>query len=372
MKVLHFLDTVNRGGTETQVLDVCRNAREFGIDITFVTAQGGPLEENFRESGVEFIKLGRRFPVDLYLASQLRRIIKDRNIEIVHGHQAVEGLHLYLASRGLKNVRRVLNFHGGTVHDWKNRRTTKFLIPRMHLNIAVSHCLKKLHAEVDRYETSNFVVLSNGADPARLKPTGKDLRKELGIAKGSRLAGMIGNFYAEDRKDQLTVCRALPKVFEAHPDVHMVFAGKVDDGAEDKFADCLNFCLKHRIADRVHFLGGRGDIPDVLAALDVFVLSSFKEGLPVSVSEAMVVGLPLVLSDIEPLLEVSDGGRCAEIFKTGSAAQLADRLTKLFGDEDHRRERAVDAHAYGMENYSIEAHLKGLRAIYERLLSAED
>ncbi len=367
MKVLHFLDTTNRGGAETEVLDICRNARDFGLDVTFVTAQGGVLEEEFRESGVDFVRMSRKFPVDLYLASQLRKIIKERRIDIVHGHQAVEGLHLYLAARGLKKVRRVLSFHGGTVFDWKNRRALRFLIPRMHANVVVSDALKRIHADSDRLNVSNFTVIRNGADPARLKPSGKDLKKELELRPETRLIGMVGNFYSEPRKDQLTVCRALPTVFEKHPNVNMVFAGKIEDGAEDKFADCLNLCLENGIADRVHFLGGRSDIADVLAALDMFVLSSWREGLPIAVSEAMLVGLPLVLSDIEPLFEVSDGGRCAEMFKTGDPEDLADKLSGLLQDEARRCELAECAQDFAEKNYSIAAHIAALKALYERI-----
>jgi glycosyltransferase involved in cell wall biosynthesis len=368
VRILHFLDTTNRGGAETQVLDICRNARDYGFEMTFVTAQGGTLEPEFRDSGVDFVRLGRRFPIDLYLASQLRRIIRERQIAVVHGYQAVEGLHLYLATRGLKNIKRVLSFQGGTVYDWKNRRTLRFLIPRMDANVVVSEGLKRHHAETDRLDTSNFTVIHNGADPVRLRPSGKQLRHELGLGDETRLVGMVGNFYREKRKDQLTFCRSLPAVFAEFPEVHCVFAGKVEPGAEGKFADCLEFCLRNGIADRVHFLGGRSDIPDVLAALDVFVLASFREGLPVAVSEAMLAGVPAVLSDIEPLIEASDQGRCAELFRTGDAGELSKRLVRLLGDEDARTVLARAGAEHANANFSIAAHLESLRLLYNSLV----
>jgi hypothetical protein len=68
IKVLHLLDSVNRGGAETQVLDICRNASRFGLEMTLVTAGGGVLENDFRDSGVEFIRLDRKLPVDVYFA----------------------------------------------------------------------------------------------------------------------------------------------------------------------------------------------------------------------------------------------------------------------------------------------------------------
>ena len=184
MKVLHLLDTLNRGGAEMQVLDICRNAADFGIDLTIATFQSGAMEADFRASGASFIKLNRRFPLDLYLASQLRRIIKEREIEIVHSYQAVEGLHLYFAAHGLKNVKKVLSFQG-FVKDKRNRLTLKFLIPRMDANIVVSRGLQKWHAEKDKFDTENFQVIYNGADSNRLKPNTAPTFKTLASNPGS-------------------------------------------------------------------------------------------------------------------------------------------------------------------------------------------
>lgn len=368
MKVLYFLDSLSRGGAEMQALDVCRNAADHGIEMTFVTARGGALEDNFRDTGVYFERLDRKLPIDLYLASQLRNIIKERRIEIVHGYQPVDGAHLYLASRGLKNVKKVLSFQG-FIQDRKNRLTAKFLIPRMDANVAVSRGLEKWLAKKDGLDTSrNFTVIYNGADPQRLTPSGTSLRDELGLATDTLLAGMIGNFYRDPRKDQMTLCRALPAVFERIEGAHCVFAGGIENGAEGKFADCMNFCIEHNLIDRVHFLGARGDIADILAALDVFVFSSLHEGLPVAVSEAMLAGVPLIVSDIEPLLEASCGGRYAEVFPVKDDTALSGVLIGLLEDEKARSALADNARRYAEENFSIEAHLKALKFLYDRLL----
>src|SRR5690348_16195655 len=102
MRVLHFLDSVGRGGAEMQALDVCRNASRFGLEVSVAAAGGGALESEFAESAHDFVRLERRFPVDLYLASQLRGFIKDYGVEVVYSYQAVDGLHAYLATRGLR------------------------------------------------------------------------------------------------------------------------------------------------------------------------------------------------------------------------------------------------------------------------------
>jgi L-malate glycosyltransferase len=366
MRVLHLLDSVNRGGAEAQALDVCRNAARFGLEITLVSAGGGSLESDFRNTGVDYIGRSRKLPVDIYLAAQLRRIIKEKNIEIVHGYQAVDGLHLYLAAIGLPGVRKILSFQG-FISDQKNRITSRFLIPRMDANIAVSHGLQNWLADVGRLNTRDFHVIHNGADPARMQPTGRSLRHELDLPEDSLLIGMVGNFYRDPRKDQLTVCRALPQVFARFENAHCVFAGRIEEGAADKMAACLDLCLEKGIADRVHFLGSRSDIPDILAALDVFVFSSLHEGLPLAVSEAMLAGVPMIVSDIEPLLEATGGGDYAEVFPVGDEAALSEKVVGLLGDPESRTALAGRAKAFARDNFSIDAHMRKLTHLYRSL-----
>ena len=367
MRVLHLLDSVNRGGAEAQALDVCRNASGFGLEMTLVTAHGGSLEREFQESGADYVRLGRKLPIDLSFAKQIRKIIKEREIEIVHGYQAVDGMHLYLAARGLKNVRRVLSFQG-YIADRRNRLASKFLIPRMDANIAVSRSMQDWLRDVDGLDTDrNFSVIYNGADPERVKPTENSFRYEMSFPPDALLIGMIGNFYRDPRKDQLTVCRALPAVFAEFKNAHCVFAGRIEDGAEDKMADCLNVCIENGIADRVHFLGGRSDVPDILAALDVFVFSSLHEGLPVAVSEAMLADVPMIVSNIGPLLEATGDGEFAEVFQVGSHHELAEELLGLLRDPSARKDLSRRAKQFALENFSIEAHMRELTKLYARL-----
>lgn len=369
MKVLQILDSLNRGGAEIQALDICRNSGRFGLDMTVVTFGGGALETDFRDLDIEFIRLNRKLPVDLYLASQLRKIIREREIQVVHGYQAVDGLHIYLATRGLRRVKKVLSFQG-FIADRRNRVASKFLIPRMDANIVASRGLQNWLAQTDKLNTKkNFTVIYNGADPERLKPTGKSLHHELGIDESTKVVGMIAGFYRDPRKDQLTVCKALPAVFEKFPNAQCVFAGRIEEGAEGKFADCVNFCVENKITDRVHFLGARADVPDILSALDIFVFSSLQEGLPVAVSEAMLAGVPMIVSNIGPLLEATEHGTFAEIFPVGDVDVLAGKIKELLADSGRRRRLADDARSYALDNLSIDSHLRSLSGLYQSILN---
>jgi glycosyltransferase involved in cell wall biosynthesis len=367
MKVLHMLDTLPRGGAETVALDVCRNAARHGLELTFVTTQGGAMEDDFRNSGAEFIRLNRRLPVDPGVIFSLRKIIKERGIQIVQAYQPVDGLHLYLATMGLP-VKRVLSFQGGMEPSWKNMQAARFLIPRMDANIAVSRGILNHHRDIDKFDTSkNFHVIFNAADPERIKPTGKSLKHELGLPENTRLIGMIGNFYRDPRKDQLTVCRALPKVFAEAENTHCIFAGAVQKGAEHKIAACEKVVRENGITDRVHFLGARADIPDVLVALEIFVFSSLHEGLPLALTEAMLAGVPLIVSDIEPLIEATDGGNLAEVFPAQNSEILSEKILKLLNNDKLRKGLRQSALEFAQENFSIDAHLRQLKKLYANL-----
>ena len=371
MRVMHILDSLNRGGAETLALDLCRNARARGLNLTFVATGGGDLEEEFRTSGADFVRLRRELPVDLSLAARLREIIHERKIEVVHCHQAVEALHAYLAARGA-NVKRVLSFHLCAA-DAKNRLALKFLAPRMDACIAVSRDLRVCLSEGGFETEKNFHVVYNGVDARRLGTDAEGaraLRSELGLDENGLLLGMVGNFYTDGRKDQLTVCRALPRIFAEVPGAHFIFVGGYTESEPRLYDECVAFCREQRLEDRVHFLGKRADIPAVLGALDLFVLSSRADTFGVAAIEAMVVGVPTVLSDIGPFLEISGNGEYAVHFRTGDADDLARVILELLNDEVERARLCVRGREWAAREFSIEAHIASLLHLYESLSGA--
>lgn len=300
MKVLQILDSLNRGGAEMLTLDVCRNARQFEIDITFAALGGGDLKDNFENSDFEFIKLQRKLPIDPDIILQLRKIIIKNKIEVVHGQQPVEVLHLYLASMGLKNVRIVQTHHGHLVGR-KNVLTARYISPKIDANIVCSRgFFQWLRKEIGLDTSEKFYLIYNGVDETRIQPDGDSVKDELGFARDSLVMGMIANFRPDVTKDQMTVCRALPKVFEKFENAYFIFVGKVVEGGEQNFEECIKFCDENGIGDKVFFLGKRTDINNILSSLDLFVFSSLSEGLPIAIIESMLSKIPMIVTDIPP------------------------------------------------------------------------
>jgi glycosyltransferase involved in cell wall biosynthesis len=375
MKVLHYLDRVNRGGAETLVLDVCRNAKGVGIDITLVAGGGGDLEPEFTKLD-DFQRIDRRLSIDPIQLWRLRRLIKDRGVKIVHGQQPIDALVLYLATRGT-GVKCVLSLQN-YFPDELNRKIGKFVIPRMDAICPVSKWMLDWYQTEEKFEIAyKSHVVYNAVDAARLESARADnsttLRDELGFGSDVLLLGMTGHFYADQRKDQLTVCRALPAIFERFPEAHFVFIGNLYDGAEEYYAKCVDLCRESGIESKVHFLGTRSDVADILRELDLFVFSTVQEGLGIAVVEALSLGVPTIASDIPPVLEaVGDDmpeGRCAEIFRTGDAADLAEKAIALLSDPEKLKRLGEKARLQTPIRFSIEAHLVSLKGVYDKLHS---
>ena len=246
----------------------------------------------------------------------------------------------------------------------------KYLSPLMDANISCSGGLMPwLREKIGVNTDKNFHIIYNGVDENRLQASGNSIRQEFGIEAEDLLLGMIANFVPTPTKDQMTICRALPQVFAEFTNAKFIFVGKVSEGGEKNFNDCVEYCAEKGIGDKVFFTGGRSDVPNILAALDLFVFSSLHEGLPIAVAETMLANVPMIVSGIEPLIEATGDGKYAEVFKPQDEKDLAKKMLKLLKDKPARAKLAQKAHDFARKNYTIEVHIENLKTLYKNLSS---
>ncbi|HKP47260.1 MAG TPA: glycosyltransferase family 4 protein, partial [Pyrinomonadaceae bacterium] len=172
--------------------------------------------------------------------------------------------------------------------------------------------------------------------------------------------------------DQKTICLALPQFFKSTPNAHFVFAGGAFSDSQHLLDECVNICRDHDVLDRVHFLGKRSDVSNILHSLDIYVQSSTNESQGIAVVEAMLAGLPVIVSDIGALREVTGNGTCGAVFKAGDSDGLAKTLIELAAATTRRHELGKKGQEHATANYSIAAHLAALRNLYSNLLARSD
>ena len=364
MKVLQMLRHLDAGGSETLTLYICRNAESCGLDLAMVSLFSGSLQDEFRQSGVEYFQLADSYREARYLPFRIRKLVKRLGARIVHTNQPYEAIMTYLGCIGL-GVRIVHTYHGPTPNEGLVRMIN-FIAPRMARNVFPSKYLEDYYTNFPGIRgIPNRSVVLNGVDKSSLTLSGHSIKAELGIRNDELLLGMVCNF--RKPKDQPTVCRALAKVFDEVPDIHFVFAGAVYPGSEELYDESIRICREAGIEDRVHFLGSRNDVADILSEMDLFVFSSNHEGLPLAIIEAMLLGVPTVLSDIPAHLEICDDGRVAKLFPVGDSDHLAESIRELIDDREKRSELSALAKSHAKEEFLIERHIERLQELYRSL-----
>ena len=214
--------------------------------------------------------------------------------------------------------------------------------------------------EVERFPDPKVHVIPNGVDVDRFKPYRTErLRRELGLDDSTPLVGIVAALRPE--KNHELFLRAAARVREQIPRARFVVVG---DGPQRGDLERLTADLG--LGGNVFYLGTRVDIPDVLAALDVFVLTSKMEANPVSILEAMASGKPVIAPRVGSIPETVFDGQTGYLIAVDDLEQLTARVCELLSNPTLAGRFGAAARAKVVENWSLERMVDG----YEELIEA--
>lgn len=366
MKVAYLFGSLNRGGTETLLLDVCQNLKETNLDAIGIYRKGGVLEDNFLQSGIPFTKLTPGRNILKYLW-KLRTLISKNKVEVIHAQQPLDALYARIACIGMK-VKQVLTFHGFDFNS--SSAFTRYIIRRTDRNIFVSHYQKEYYIRKYRLNPEKQTVVYNGINFSKFENfynqnINHNLRKELNIKDSTLLIGMVGNF--NEGRDQMTVCRFLKLLNEKGVDFHFVFVGKRVESTPQRYDDCIEFCQKNNLSERVTFAGVRSDVPAILFELDAFIYSTEHDTFGIAVVEAIASGTPVFVNDWEVMNEITEEGKLAVIYKTKDEHDLLEKFMLFLQKQDEYVRRAKENAEIVRGKYSIEKHIENLKSVYQSL-----
>jgi hypothetical protein len=226
---------------------------------------------------------------------------------------------------------------------------------RRGLTVDPSHVIGTPGVGID---TRRFAPLGTGA--------GRAVRRELGVPDDELVVTFVGRLVAE--KGLLELATAFPKLLADQP-AWLWLVGDLSPTERDQDATRRLGEIQAEqpeAARRTIRLGQRGDIPEILAATDVFVLPSYREGMPVSLLEAMACEVPVITTDIRGCREAVAGG-AGVVVPAADPAALGEALRKLSADKDERRRLGVAGRAAVVERYSDTRALAPLLALYRRI-----
>jgi glycosyltransferase involved in cell wall biosynthesis len=324
---------------------------------------GEAVVADLRRRGVAVHFLKRRFKYDALAWWPMFQALRRERTDVLHAHSFGQNAWASVIGR-LTRVPAVIAHE----HNWAfTGRAVRPVIDREVIArcasamVVVSQEARRRMIEVERIAPERLVFLPNGI---RALPPGDGdaVRTELGIGRDDPVIGTVCILRAEKAIDVLV--RAAALLVRDFPRLRVLIVG---DGDERASVEALVKQLG--LEERVLLTGARTDVPDVLAALDVAVLSSDYEGIPLSLLEFMDAGKPIVATNVGGVPEVIENGVHGVLVPPRDEAALAAAVGRLLQDRDAARDMGARAQARCRHEFSLARTVERLQQLYERLHS---
>ncbi len=358
------------GGPEKTILNSPRFLLPMGYRMLcgYMHPPGDPGFEQLRAKAAKWqatlLSIPDRGPWDWRVLFQLLRICRRERVAIWHGHDYKSNA-LGLLLRWFWPMRLVT-----TVHGWvkETRRTPlyygidRFCLPYYERVICVSEDLHE-RCLACGVPPPRCVLLENGIDTEEFarRRSVAEAKRQLGLPPERLLIGAVGRLSAEKGFDLLI--RAVDQLLRRHVDVELLIVGEGDQQA----------ALQGLIAElgrqeRIRLLGYRADLIDLYEAMDAFALSSFREGLPNVLLEALALEVPVVATRVAGIPRLIRDGENGLLVEPGLTEDLTRVLADLLTDADLRKRLRQAGRATIEKSYSFAVRMQKMRALYDDLL----
>lgn len=366
IKVLHCVSNMDRAGIETMLMNYYRNINKDEIQFYFLCNKKKPGaydEEIKRLGGKIFHSPGLNTLKAIEYHKVVKNIIKENNIDIVHVHNGAFGLQALIAAKAAGVNVRISHAHGTKID--RNFKLPLKLIYKTQLKKYANQYWGCGIEAIEYYygkknvENNNYYLLTNAIDENKFKYNEKireKIRKELKIEKDEYLVGHIGRFMSQ--KNHTFLIDIFKELVQKNNKFKLVLVG--DGELQEEIKNKVN---ELNINNNIIFTGNIPNTNEFYQAMDLFILPSLFEGLPVVGIEAQASGLNCLFSNTISK-EVDITGNVEYLSLNDSAITWANKIKEL-----SNKDRNKITNEIRQNNYSIESEAKKLENKYRELLN---
>ncbi len=361
IRVAQLIQYFGIGGIERMVEGLVSPFAEREVDTVVAAYRGdGPVREALETRGAPATLLPGRAGLDPLLPFRIAAWIRSSRADVLHTHHLGPFLYGAAAAR-LSGVPHVHTEHSHEIYDAPRRRAVGRRMDELATVVAVS---EEIAAWRETTLGRRCHVIPNGVavPPPATPELRARARSALGASDGDVVAGCVARLAPE--KDHATLVRALPAALAAAPRLRLALVG---DGVERANLEALAGDLG--VAGRISFLGARSDVAALLPGLDLFVLASRREGLPLSLLEALAAGVPAVTTAVGEMPRVLGGGAGTTVWANDPDA-LAAALVAAALSPSWRRDAGEAGRQLVAARYSMSAMADAYVHFYRSALFA--
>ena len=367
MRILQVITSLDMGGAETLVVNLIPRLQALGntVDLCVFNGTETPLTQRLKKEcpQTKIFTLGHGVYNPLYIF-KLVKIMK--NYDIVHTHNSSPQLFVAIAS--LFNSPKLVSTEHNTSNRKRNWKWYRPIESWMYGRYDHVICISKIAEDKLReymggewlVKSSNkyksITTINNGIDVNTISEA-EPCKELLDLKESRKSILMVAGF--RKQKNQDTIIRALTLLDKEKYEVWFA-------GIGERMEEVKQLALSLGVSERVRFLGLRTDIPNVLRAADVIVMSSHWEGLSLSNVEGMSAHKPFIASDVNGLKEVTKG--YGILFPHEDAKVLAEEIKRLASDETYYNEIAERCYNRALE-FDISNTVSGYADVYKNILN---
>lgn len=362
--VAHVIWSLGLGGAEQVVLGLVRNMdRSRYRPVVICLDDKGPFAAGAVEAGVPVLELKKKRGADLLLPFRLAALFREHKVKLVHTHlfnghlwgrlaALIAGLPVVSTEHGMDHWRTPFHHVLDTVLTLKNSRV-----------IFVSEEARAFYrARVPAFKGRDRVFF-NGIETKRFSGRGSrdKTRSAFGFKPGTWVVGTAGRFVAEKRHDVFFAALKSLRAQGLDAKGLVIGAGPLQDSVENAVKDL-------GLSEHVVLTGVRQDLPDLYPAMDVFMLSSDREGLPITILEAMAAGVPVVSTNVGGIHACVRPGETGWLVPAGNAEALALAVYEAYSDAVQTRLKTEAARNRVNSEFSVEAMSAQYETLYDEVL----
>jgi len=363
--VIYGFLPVHIGGTEVATHHLARHLISEGHEVHIITIRDSRQPKEETTDGIYIHRVSnrlrqRRLTNWLFRLGALKKIA-EINPDIIHCQDIWSGI-IGVVSKKLLGKPYIVCAQGTDVYSsWKHKKTvTRIVSKNADAVVALTEDMRK--RLLDMYKREVYIV-PNGVELSRFEGISKqNSRKKLGIKSNEKIILFIGTL--RPVKGVKYLIKAMKTVFETHHEARLLIVGSGEE--KEKLRTLVR---ELNIEKQITFVGRVENelVPEYMAAADIFVLPSLREGMSIAILEAMASGLPIVTTDTCGMSEVIRDSKNGFLVEPKKSDQLAEKISLLLQDENLRKEISTnnkeDAKRYNWKKITAE-----LEEIYRKLL----
>lgn len=358
--ILHIIDTTGPGGAETIFTQLAAETQKRGIKSIALIRGEGWVAEQLRAAGIRTCFYNCKGSFNFSYLKFLVKLIKEENVTLIQSH--LLGSNVYASIAGLlARVPVIATFHGFVDISEKERfGAAKFLAIRFGARrvVAVTQQLYAALAERSYFDKKKLMVIPNGIDLSFFPE-----KQSVSIESKVHI-GCLGN--VRSAKNYPLAINALNELVTSYNlDAYLHIAG---DDKNQLANDCKALVEKLNLTERVIWHGFINSAADYLASLDVYLLSSTSEGHPLALTQAMSVGLPIVVTDCGVDTVVRDG-HSALIAINNDATDVAKKINAVISNDELRKSIAQNASNDARKYWGLDATFRKYFSIYDLFMN---